>query len=394
MGKTKGKLFEFSRVSKETSTFKLLRRALGFGSASRVVERSFHSDDASVESMALALLHKERVSRLRSEIRAAPVRALSAAVLGIVDAFAYAGGKKTFQSAITDRLRAKSYIRKNESALKAAYPHNDTVPLAEVIERVNLLNYDRHQRVVLSKQEILRNDLHLKFLSGDVDPDKIVGPGDLATRDEIAMRELLHQSGAKEGFGSFKVMTEATRNHLRENGLDPNADPLVNRDGLIQRRQNGYGKPLPPTLAPDASSRAQAGAMSQPLTAANPTVLPSARQSLPPRAQYFMPEHSSMPQPGYRGIPPTAAVVEQPRSWQYMPASYSSEGAQRAYAAPNQPSGLQMERPSSPLRHQLAEQQAASDYPHPASLSEQRADRPDVPALPIHDNRVRSARGR
>jgi hypothetical protein len=398
MGKTKGKLFEFSRVSKETSTFKLFRRALGFGSASRVVERSFQSDDASVESMALALLHKERISRLRSEIRAAPVRLLSAAVLGTLDAVAYAVGKKTFQSTITDRLRAKSYIRMDGSALKATYPHSSTVPLVEVIARVNRLGLDRLQKGGLSKQEVLRNDLHQKFLSSDVDPDKIVGPGDLSTRHRIAMGELLGQYQAMEGWGDFKALTEATRDHLRENGLNPNAGPLENRKGLIQRRREGYDKPLSPTLTPDAYPRVQAGAMYQPLTDANPTVLLSARQSLTPHEQHFMPEHSSMSQPGYRGIPPTAAVVEQPRGWQYVPVPYSSGATQLPYVAPNQPSGLQMERPVSPLRHQVAEQQAASEYLDPASLSGQWAARPDAGALPIHDNRqherVRSPRGR
>jgi hypothetical protein len=226
MSEDLAELSEFARVEKETSKFKIFRRALGFGSASRVIERSLQSAGSSVESVALALLHKQQVSKARSEIRKAPLRVFAAtAVLSDVIYFAF--GEKTAQGAISDNVAAKSELRRDKSALVAARSTHFVEPVGIAIDRVNRLNSLRFADSGLSKRNILRNDLQNRLLRSN--------PMSRVDRPvpQAVVNELLNQHDAIfRGRGVVQPLTDETTQYLRDRGLNPNSDPNDNLAGL------------------------------------------------------------------------------------------------------------------------------------------------------------------
>lgn len=346
-------LSEFSRVKDDTSTFKTFRRALGFGSATRVVKRSLQSDGASPESVALAMVHKQQVSRARSEIRAAPLRTIAAVFAGAVDALRYANGAKTSQALITDQLAAKAELRRDASALKASDSSNANKKLLrQALDHADRVNAGHSVFSPLSKGGTLQKDLQKRLIQGTLAGPNRVGADDHAARRTAALNELrVTRDALAMGARIPRALSEQTVRYLRDQGLNPDMDPLTNLASLARPARSGAPTQdlglagYPAGLADDrqairtahqplgrlpsagqhpsygfADMRAQYGPTQQWPAATNsmapqPVFLPR-----PPQVEHLMqpPEQRWMPPQGQRLMHPAEQERMAPREWHLM----------------------------------------------------------------------------
>jgi hypothetical protein len=440
-------LSEFLRVANETSKFKLFRRVLGFGSASRVVERSWRNDDASKESVALALSHKEQVSRARSEIRAAPLR-IFAAIGGLADVLAFTVGQKTVQERITDHIVAKAQLRRNKSALKSEYSNQLQKSISDAINLLNQLNSTHDTDSPLSKKNILQSEMQDRLLRTRPRAAQLV-IGD-AQYHEAARYELQKQADAiLRGRATLEPLTDPAIQYLHRNGLNPSNDPrqLLDRLNVLGRpvagpghrptsrnlgsivnngRTNNMAYPqlrsqptlngLPPqNRGSNVYPQMQVSPMHHWQSAGNQVVFqPDLQPRMPNR--HYMPQQSvpqlpppriepaaahvmptvSLPYPTHNNMPlPNHANQSDPHmaTTPYRVANgRQSNNAPIDYSSLNPQINAPMDRPRAPAH----ERQAVSGYPNRALPGQQRA-YPNGSAQQRYDNRVphdRTGRGR